>query len=539
MQNNYRISHSFIYGIKKELSAFLVSSLIYSTAIYAQVNSGAEPANGSVDPLSNAVLSKAAPDNSADIQKMLQYYDKQIYFTENKGQWLGHVIYKADFPLGHALATKQGMMVGTFDPTSVAAHNAEIMAEEKAKQSGQLYIPAKGAIKGHGWMMNFVGSSPSMSIESKNKHADVFNYLSGNDSRLSAGQEGTALSVNNYQELWYNNVYDQVDVRYYPSATGTLEYDIVCKPGFDKKKIALKFDGIDKILVQRNGHLILKTSVGDMDFPAPVAYQRINGKQKSIHAKYKITGDNELTFALGNYDASQPLIIDPIALRWATWITNNSTTVNHGHCIWVDPSDGSIYIAGKIGGTGLITVNAFQNAYAGGSGTDLELGKYTEPGAIGGAGTRVWQTYLGGTGDDNPYAMEQGPDGNLYVVGYTQSSNFPLIGGTAFNGGGASIDKRTQTTDNVFVLKFNTAGTSYKAAVVGGNGNDDPYDLRITSAGDIIVCGYTTSTNLATLFPGTGASNTNNGGNDVLVFKINADLSAISWMKNYGGSGND
>ena len=50
------------------------------------------------------------------------------------------------------------------------------------------------------------------------------------------------------------------------------------------------------------------------------------------------------------------------------------------------------------------------------------VGKYLEPSAVGQSGTRVWQTYLGGSGDDNPYAMEQGPDGNLYITGYTSSS---------------------------------------------------------------------------------------------------------------------
>ena len=521
-----------------QLTPLFVNVLIFSAIVNAQVGSVAgtvkSPAASILKGNLQAVNASSAGmgDKSNEIQKILQYYDKQIYFTANNGQWPEHVLYKADFPLGQALVTKQGMIVGAFDPASIATHNAQIMAEEKARQSGQPYKEPKGSIKGHGWMMNFVNSSPLMSIESKGQHPDFFNYLQGDASKNTT-------NVNNYQEVWYNNVYNNVDVRYYPSATGTLEYDIVCKPGFDKNNIALKFDGIDQIMVNPNGHLILKTSVGDMEFPAPVAYQRINGEQRLVHAKYVLAGNNQLKFELSSFIESEPLVIDPIALHWATWITNNSTSTNHGHCIWVDPSDGSIYIAGKIGGTGLITVNAFQNAYAGGSLDDIELGKYNAPDTIGGPGKRIWQTYLGGTGDDNPYAMEQGPDGNLYVVGYTQSSNFPLIFGSAFTGGGASIDDRGQQTDNIFIVKFNTAGTSYKSAIVGGNGNDDPYDLRITSTGDIIVCGYTTSTNLATLFPGKGASNTNNGGNDVLVFKINADLSAISWMKNYGGSGND
>ena len=57
----------------------------------------------------------------SDVDSLLNYYSKQIYFTENKGHWPGNVLYKADFHPGQAIATKDGMLVGTFDPADVAA----------------------------------------------------------------------------------------------------------------------------------------------------------------------------------------------------------------------------------------------------------------------------------------------------------------------------------------------------------------------------------------------------------------------------------
>src|SRR5271170_7577676 len=85
---------------------------------------------------SNLASKQLAADNDAAIQKMLEHYDKQINFTENKGQWPVNVLYKADFPLGQAIATKEGMMVGTFDPASIAARNAQVMQEERDLQNG-------------------------------------------------------------------------------------------------------------------------------------------------------------------------------------------------------------------------------------------------------------------------------------------------------------------------------------------------------------------------------------------------------------------
>ncbi|HQZ42634.1 MAG TPA: SBBP repeat-containing protein, partial [Flavobacteriales bacterium] len=280
----------------------------------------------------------------------------------------------------------------------------------------------------------------------------------------------------------------------------------------------------------------MSTSLGDMSYPAPIVYQRINGREIPVKAKYLISGKNVIKFDLGDYDKSEPLVIDPIAMRWATWVNTNSSGDNHGHCIWVDPSDGAIYVVARvIGTTDQITVGAFDTSANGN--LEIIIGKYLEPATIGGSGSRVWQTYVGGNGDENPYAMEQGGDGNLYISGYTSSTNFPLIGGPAFSG--SSIDQQSQGGADVFVLKINTAGNSIKAAVIGGNSADDSYDLRVATNGDVIVCGTTTSTNLLTLNGGSGASNTNNGSDDALLFRVNGDLSSLIWMRNYGGSGTD
>ena len=249
----------------------------------------------------------------------------------------------------------------------------------------------------------------------------------------------------------------------------------------------------------------------------------------------KIKNNNTITFEVDDYDHTQPLVIDPIALRWATWISNNASINSHGHGIWVDPNTNNIYVTGWYETTGLITVGAFQSTNAGM--VNLFIGCYTQPASVGGAGTRVWQTYLGGNNTDNPYALEMGSDGNLYIAGLTNSSNYPLLGGSAFSG--SSIDKRSQYGQNIFVTKMNTAGTSFKSSVLGGNQDDYAYDVRVASNGEVLVCGYTQSTNLSTLFPGSGATNTNYGGTDVIIFRLSSDLSTLRWMKNYGGSGDD
>ncbi|MCB0794927.1 MAG: SBBP repeat-containing protein, partial [Flavobacteriales bacterium] len=467
-------------------------------------------------------------DGHPDIEALLHHHEKEIHFTENLGQFRDGVLFKADFPMGQALATPQGMLIKAYDAASVAARGREGILLEERDQQG---LRAKGLttpLKGHAWMMRFQNASPEMRVEAIKPHEEVSNYFIGDASTHATG-------VPNFQEVWYRNVYPGVDVRYYPAVDGSLEYDIVCMPGSDPSAISLDLDGIDALRIDDRGSLVLNTSIGELSFPAPVVYQKVRGREKPVEARYVLDG-RSVRFDLGNYDTTLPMVIDPIALRWATWVNTNSATDNHGHCIWVDPIDGAIYVVARVTGTtDQITVGAFNENPNGA--LDMIIGKYLEPTDIGMSGTRVWQTYLGGSGTDNPYAMEQGPDGNLYITGYTSSTNFPLLGGPDFSG--SSLDQRAQTTDNIFVTKINTAGTSIKSAVVGGNGDDDSFDLRTTPNGDVVVCGKTNSTNLATLNPGSGASNTNNGSTDVLVFRINQDLNALQWMRNYGGSGQD
>ena len=466
------------------------------------------------------------------ISSMLNFYDKKIYFTVNKGQWPDSVLYKADFPLGQALVTSEGMVVGTYDAKAMAARNAQYERKEKAEHDRVKFTEEDIKVPAHGWLMNFINHSNAMHVEGDSKHAEYFNYFEGRDTSKYA------TNVSSYQEIWYKNVYDNVDVRYYPSATGTLEYDIVCKQGFDKNDIAIQLKGIDKMYLKDNGHLILKTSVGDMEFPSPVAYQKINGVKKSVEVKYVIK-NNILSFEIGNYDATELLIIDPIALRWATWMTNNSTQPNHCHAIWVDQNTGYIYVVARVPSAGLITVNAIQSTYLGAGSDDNEIGEYIEPSTVGGAGQRVWQTYLGSAGPCNPYALEQAPNGDLVFVGNTQSATYPLLFGSYYSGTSIN-DPASIFSQKIFITKINTAGTSFKSAVIGGDGDDAPFDVRTTATSDILVCGTTTSDNLGTVFPGSGATNVvNNGQTHVIVFRINNDLSAITWMRNYGGSGTD
>jgi len=114
------------------------------------------------------------------------------------------------------------------------------------------------------------------------------------------------------------------------------------------------------------------------------------------------------------------------ALVYSTYLGGSS--VDYAGGIAVD-FIGNAYVAGYTASSDFLSLRAFQ---AGNAGTyNAFVTKLNPAGAA-----VVWSTYLGGSGSDAGYGIAADPFGSAYVVGLTQSSNFPLLNPVQnFNGG--------------------------------------------------------------------------------------------------------
>lgn len=510
---------------------FLFVSLIYAFSAGAQVSTAQKELNETV-------------------QKADEAASASVNFIENKGQWPANVLYRADVPGGQMLATPQGMLVGKYDIASLAAISKyEAQLEEIQKGLNPNMNKAKlgpaPQLKGHGWKFNFVGGSlaNAQTIKRSGESQDYYNYLIGDVSTH-------ATNVHSYTELVYKNVYQGVDVRYYTAPGGDLENDIIVSPGADAAQLKLQIDGIGELKMNKDGDLILQTSVGDVTVPSPVSYLKdAQGHTTKINVSYVLAGGNQITFRIPDYDHTKTLVIDPIVMRWATWVSANSSEGAHNHGIDVDAS-GNIYTTGRYG-SGLITTGAFQTTYGGS--TDVFIGKYTEPVTPGGAGVRVWQTYMGTSGSDISYAVNVGPDGNIYIVGYT-GGNFAKTLGT----GAPTANWTTQRTvagnitQQSWIAKVNSAGTWALVREIGPATNDftpTPWDVRVVPTGastfDMVVVGSVTQNAAgadgditAAITPG-GTAKTGTGDLNGFVYRISSDLSSISWSRQFTSTGNN
>jgi uncharacterized protein (TIGR03437 family) len=108
------------------------------------------------------------------------------------------------------------------------------------------------------------------------------------------------------------------------------------------------------------------------------------------------------------------------------------------------------------------------------------------------SGDVVYSTYLGGSREDSANAIAVDESGSAYVVGSTQSTDFPTTAGafqTAFH-----LDSTGVGNQDGFVVKLNPAGSGLTAATfLGGARSDGASALALDAAGMVYVGGSTSS----------------------------------------------
>jgi hypothetical protein len=248
-----------------------------------------------------------------------------------------------------------------------------------------------------------VGRSPQRATTS---------YFRGNDP--STWQRG----VPGFGRVRYPGLYRGIDLVFRGERSGA-EYDFVVAPGADPSRIGYRLQGADRLRL-RGGDLVASTAAGDFVHHAPVAYQRIDGRRATIEAQFRLR-HGVVSFALGSYDRSRPLVIDPETdLEYSTYLggTGNDSAVA------IVVRDGDAYVAGTTYAPDFPTTpGAYDTTPAT---SDAFVSRLSLDGN--GAADLVYSTVLGGGYYDygSDLAVE---DGDVYLSGATESSNFPTTTG--------------------------------------------------------------------------------------------------------------
>ncbi len=184
-------------------------------------------------------------------------------------------------------------------------------------------------------------------------------------------------------------------------------------------------------------------------------------------------------------------------------------------------STGSAYVTGVSSSPNLPTVNAFGTTLNGVF--DAFVTKISASGE-----QFIFSTYLGGSGVDRALRIAVNPNGNAYLVGDTDSADFPTVNPFQTALGGKS---------DLFLTKLGVSGKTLEySTFLGGSDIDGGTSLAIDPAGNVTVAGFTTSVNfpiVAALQPGPG------GRYDAFVARFNPAGSGLDYSTYLGGSGSD
>ena len=142
-----------------------------------------------------------------------------------------------------------------------------------------------------------------------------------------------------------------------------------------------------------------------------------------------------------------------------------------------------------------------------------------------------YSTYLGGSGGDGLSDLAVDANGNVYLTGTTDSTDFPTV---------APLQTATGGSFDAFIAKLTPTGSALVyATYVGGNGIDIGTDIAVDGTGNAYVTGATMSTNFPTAnaFQPTFAGGAAFG--DAFLIKLNADGSALLYATYIGGANDD
>lgn len=374
--------------------------------------------------------------------------------------------------------------------------------------------------------MELVGSNPMARLET----------LSADGTTRIYGPGDSALGrvASRWRVMTYRDVYDGIDLRITMNETGP-KVDFIVHPGADPSVIAVRYQGADHILKDEDGSVWASTPLGSLRESAPVSWtEHAPHGRIAVQSSYLVDG-NAYRFQLEAYDHSKVLVIDPQRV-WATYYGGNG---GFGEPQTTVDQDGMVYLAGTTVATDLPrSTGVFQPRLRARS--DGYIVKWSETGAF------IWQTFVGGTGNDQIYDITTDARGHIWVCGMLDSNNHPLVG-LDLNGSGpyGTLEGDTIIGEAGFVMRLTKDGLWGDSWIMDGREQDGVASIDVNND-RIAIVGYTRSPRVMEITGNPYAKNPANNTRqyDMFVSRCvqrpgNQYRFQNDWLTYYGGSLDD
>lgn len=371
----------------------------------------------------------------------------------------------------------------------------------------------------------------------------------------------------------------------------SIEKIFVVAPGASLASIAVSLEGVQALRVDTRGRLIAAAAGGEIAFSEPVAWQDGWLGRKQVEVAYATDGVS-YRFLVGDYDRTRPLWIDP--LLQSTYLGGGASQVANGIAVHPTtgdvyvvgttfspdfpgisggadtsisgspPDNGECFVA-RLSATLTTLVQA---TYLGGDGADecfgisihptsgeVYVAGFTEmiagfPGLAGGADTTFagstegfvarlapsltsigQATLLGGTGGDSAADVAfDSTTGDVYVVGTTDSADFPGVAGgaeTTVGSGGKG-----------FVARLPASLTSLsQSTYFGGTAAPSANVIAVhPSTGDVYIGGNIDFVEPGEITAVAGGADTTHVDREGYLARLNGALTAVLQSTYLGGA---
>lgn len=384
-----------------------------------------------------------------------------------------------------------------------------------------------------------------------------------------------ATDVPTYARVVWEDVHPGVDLLAEPSRGG-LAYRYILSPGAKVSDLVMRWEGAIAVRAIDEGRALeIETGIGMLAVRGLRAFA-IHGDQRvELAVRHVVHGDS-VGLEVDGWDGRVPLVIDP-TIAWSSYLGGAGD--DQGNALAVDAS-GSAWITGytvstdfpttggldttlsgsdafvsKVSASGVLLWSSFLgglqneagqsvvvdpsgNAFVAGytSSTDFPSSGGFQTGSGGGydafvskvsaSGVLLWSSFLGGSGAEEAMATAADGAGNVFVAGYTTSTNFPSSGGFDTSLGG---------TQDAFVTRVSSSGTLLWSSFLGGSAPEQLYGVVADPSGAALLSGSTESPDFPTT---SGLDTVMDGTHDAYVTKVSPSGTVV-WSTFLGGSAGD
>ncbi len=298
----------------------------------------------------------------------------------------------------------------------------------------------------------------------------------------------------------------------------SVEKIFTVAPGADPAEIAVALEGVEGLAVAPGGELVAATVLGAARFSRPVAYQEIGGQRRAVAAVYVAAGAR-YGFEVGAYDPEFPLVIDPLLA--STYL--GSTAGDYAYALAFN-SAGEVYVTGVTWTNDFPTTpGAFDTTHN--LGADIFVSRL-DPNLT----NLLASTYLGGYDYDSGWNIACDASDNIIIAGNSFSPDYPTTPGAYATANRGESD--------IVISKLNgDLSILLASTMVGGMSGDVGYGLALDPEGNLIISGYSISSN----FPTTAGAycRTWHGNNDAVICKLDSGLSNLLASTYLGGNDED